>query len=91
MRGMGEAARSRSASSAGRIMPASLSVGERCPRGGAGRDAAAETAMIASRGAEDGGGRMVTWAWLQRWTYSSVGAQVDETLVGGGNREGKKQ
>lgn len=37
------------------------------------------------------GGRMVTWAWLQRWTYSSVGAQVDETLVGGGNREGKKQ
>ena len=41
--GMGEVVRSKSGSKAGRIMPASLRVGERCPWG-TGREAAA-TAM----------------------------------------------
>lgn len=50
---MGEVGRSKPASSrAGKIMPASLSVGERCARGGAGREAAV-TAMRASRGGSE--------------------------------------
>jgi hypothetical protein len=49
VKGTGEVARSKSSSRAGRIIPASLSVGERCLLDGAGREAEV-TAMSACRG-----------------------------------------